>query len=369
MEDIVRAITERGINILRVPISTELLAEWMNGQAQVPNGPVNTYANPELEGLTTLEIFDYFLGLADQYGLKVMLDVHSAEADNSGHYAPMWYTDRISPQTFFDTWEWVGQRYANNDTLIAYDLENEPHGTHQDSPRAKWDGSTDQDNWKYACERASKLILASNPNALVLCEGIEIYPIDGVSWSSTDEDDYYFNWWGGNLRGVADHPVDLGPHQNQLVYSPHDYGPRVHLQPWFEGGFTPASLYEEVWYPNWFFIQANNIAPLLIGEWGGFLDGGDNELWMAYLRDFMIDNHVHHTFWCLNPNSGDTGGLLMHDFATWDEEKYSFLKPALWQDSSGRFVGLDQDVPLGGSAGTGVSLNQYYSNGGAPPNP
>jgi len=30
---------------------------------------------------------------------------------------------------------------------------------------------------------------------------------------------------GGNLRGVRDYPIDLGKHQKQLVYSPHDYGP------------------------------------------------------------------------------------------------------------------------------------------------
>lgn len=369
LEDMVAAITLRGINLLRVPISTQLLNEWMTGQAVPPNGSINYFTNPELEGLTTLEVFDHFLALADQYGLKVMLDVHSAEADNTGHIAPMWYKGDITPEIFFDTWAWVAERYKDNDTLIAYDIENEPHGKHNESLRAKWDGSTDVDNWKYACEHASNLILAINPNVLVLCEGTEIYPIDGVSWNSTNEDDWYYTWWGGNLRGVANHPVNLGANQDQLIYSPHDYGPSVWLQPWFEGGFTMESLYEEVWYPNWFYIQANNISPLFIGEWGGHMDGGDNEKWMGFLRDFMIQNHIHHTFWCLNPNSGDTGGLLSYDWVTWDEAKYgTMLKPALWQDSSGRFVGLNHDVPLGGAnSTTGISVTEYYSNGGTPP--
>ena len=30
------------------------------------------------------------------------------------------------------------------------------------------------------------------------------------------------------------YPIDLGKHQDKLVYSPHDYGPTVYQQPWFE---------------------------------------------------------------------------------------------------------------------------------------
>lgn len=369
LETMLQTIAARGINILRIPISTELLSEWMQGQPPEPVG-LNYYANPELEGMNTLEIFDLTLKLCEKYGLKAMLDVHSAEANNSGHVFPMWYTESISTETFYRTWEWVADRYKNNDTLIAFDIENEPHGKVNERPRAKWDDSTDPDNWKYVCEQASKRILTKNPHILVLCEGIEVYPKEGVSWTDTDEKAYYGTWWGGNLRGVADYPIDLGGDQDQLVYSPHDYGPSVWPQAWFEGNFTIQSLYEDVWYPNWFFIQENNIAPLLIGEWGGFMDGGDNEKWMVLLRDFIQENHIHHTFWCINPNSGDTGGLLNHDWATWDEAKYRLVEPVLWQDAAGRFVGLDHDVPLGGAGSTtGISLNQFYRNGGAPPNP
>ena len=142
--------------------------------------------------------------------------------------------------------------------------------------------------------------------------------------------------------------------QNKLVYSPHDYGPAVFQQTWFEGDYTMESLYEDCWRDNWFYIQEDNIAPLLIGEWGGFMTQ-PNLKWMTYLRDFIIEHHINHTFWCFNANSGDTGGLVYHDFTTWDEEKYEFLKPALWQ-KNGRFVGLDHDTPLGDH---GLSLNEY----------
>ncbi|MEW2476932.1 cellulase family glycosylhydrolase [Micromonospora gifhornensis] len=371
IENITRQMAQRGINIVRVPISTQLLLEWKAGQAIRPN--VNTYVNPELEGMNNLQVFDYWLQLCEKYGLKVMLDVHSAEADNSGHTYPVWWKGTVTSELFYQGWEWVTTRYRTNDTIVAMDIKNEPHGTPNDPQRAKWDSSTDQDNFKYACETAGKRILAINPNLLILCEGIEVYPRPGATWNSpnTNPDrspNYFYNWWGGNLRGVAEHPVNLGAHQDQLVYSPHDYGPLVFEQPWFAGDFDKESLTNDVWRPNWFYIHEQNIAPLLIGEWGGRL-GQDarQDRWMAALRDLMIDNGIHHTFWCLNPNSGDTGGLLLDDWTSWDETKYNqMLKPALWQHN-GKFVGLDHQVRLGGAgATTGISLAERYADGTDP---
>ncbi|MFI9585547.1 cellulase family glycosylhydrolase [Streptomyces sp. NPDC052236] len=355
-----RSMAQRGINIVRVPISTQLLLEWRAGQAAVPSA-VNAYANPELAGKTTLEVFDHFLALCKRFGIKVMLDVHSAEADNSGHVEPVWWKGAITPEQFHVAWEWAAARYRTDDTLVAMDIKNEPHGTASSSPRAKWDGSTDQDNFKHACQTAGRRILAINPNLLILCEGIEVYPKPGVSWTSTTPTDYYSTWWGGNLRGVRDHPVDLGAgHNDQLVYSPHDYGPLVFNQPWFSGDWNRTTLERDVWDPNWLYLHKENKAPLLIGEWGGFMDGGPNEKWMKALRDLIVEHRIHQTFWCLNPNSGDTGGLLGHDWATWDEAKYALLKPALWQHN-GKFVSLDHEVPLGGSGSTtGVSLSDVY---------
>ncbi|ASR54546.1 cellulase family glycosylhydrolase [Cellulomonas sp. PSBB021] len=358
LEDVTRSMAEHGINIVRVPISTQLLLEWKAGKAAVSSG-VNTYVNPELVGKTSLEVFDRFLALSEKYGLKVMLDVHSAEADNAGHFHPVWWKGTVTVDDFYSAWEWVTARYKNNDTLVAMDIKNEPHGTANSSPRAKWDSSTDQDNFKNLCQVTGRKILAINPNVLILCEGIEVYPKPGVSWTSTNNKEFYGTWWGGNLRGVTDHPVDLGANQDQLVYSPHDYGPLVFEQDWFQKPFTKATLEADVWDPNWLFIHKKNIAPLLVGEWGGRVGQDERQdRWMTALRDLMIERRISHTFWSLNPNSGDTGGLLLDDWKTWDSAKYELLKPGLWQDG-GKFVGLDHQVKLGGpSSTTGKSLSE-----------
>jgi endoglucanase len=176
-------MADRGINIVRVPISTQLLLEWKAGQAAVASG-VNTYANPELTGKTTLQVFDAFLALCRQYGMKVLLDVHSAEADNSGHNHPVWWKGTVTTENFYQAWEWVTARYKTDDTLVAMDIKNEPHGAQNETLRAKWDSSTDADNWKYVAETAAKRILAINPKVLVLVEGIQVYPKPGATWSS-----------------------------------------------------------------------------------------------------------------------------------------------------------------------------------------
>ena len=351
----IASIADHGFNLLRIPISTELVNNWEDGEYPAAN--YNNATNAYLNGLNSLEIFDHVIGQCRANGIKIMIDFHCAVTDAMGHNKPLWTDGDVSVDDYYRGLEWIASRYKNDDTIIALDLENEPHGKHNESPRAKWDGSKDSDNWKYIAEQAAGKALAKNPNLLVMVEGIEIYPKDIKSngnFKSQNEDDYLFNWWGGNLRGVADNPVDLGKNQNKLVYSPHDYGPTVYEQPWFKGSYDFDSLMKDCWHDNWFYIQEENIAPLLIGEWGGYMTE-PNITWMTYLRQLISENKINHTFWCFNANSGDTGGLVLDDFTTWDTDKYEFVKEVLWQ-KNGKFVSLDHEIPLGSN---GISLSDY----------
>ncbi len=352
----INAIADHGFNLIRIPISTELVNQWEDGE--YPSANFNQATNSYLVGMNSLEIFNYVIGQCRANGIKIMIDFHCATTNASGHNYPMWYDEKISEKDYIRAIEWIADTYKNDDTIIAIDLENEPHGKENESPRAKWDDSKDADNWKYIAEKAGKAALNKNPGVLIMVEGIEIYPKDtkkNGNFKSTDKNDYLYNWWGGNLRGVADNPVDLGKYNDKLVYSPHDYGPTVYEQPWFSGSYDYDSLMDDCWYDNWFYIYDKNIAPLLIGEWGGYMKE-PNITWMTYCRQLIKKYKLHHTFWCFNANSGDTGGLVLDDFTTWDEEKYEFVKDVLWQDSKGKFVGLDHEIPLGQN---GISLSEY----------
>lgn len=341
----VKSIADHGFNLIRVPISAQLINQWSAGE--YPRANYNNAYNTELNDMNSLQIFDYFLKLAEQNGMKVMPDIHSAETDASGHNVNLWYTSNVSVEDYYRALEWIAERYKDNDTIIAIDIKNEPHGKPFETNKAIWNNSTDINNWKYTAETAAKRILAKNPNLLIMVEGTEIFPINSsnMDYHSTDEKDYYFNWWGGNLRGVKNYPVNLGQYQNKLVYSPHDYGPTVYEQPWFKNSYDYDSLMKDCWHDNWFYIYEDNTAPLLIGEWGGFMRD-PNLKWMTCMRQLIKTYHLNHTFWCFNANSGDTGGLVLDDFKTWDTEKYGFVKEVLWQEG-GKFVGLDHAIPLG----------------------
>jgi len=357
MQNALESIADHGFNILRIPISVELLLSWKNND--YPQANFNQAYNSELVGMNSLEILDYAVQICGENGIKIMFDIHSAETDAMGHMTNLWYTDTISTEQFYEALAFLTTLFKDNDTVIAIDIKNEPHGKPNENG-AIWNDSDDRNNWKYVAQEAGNIVLDINPNLLIMIEGIEIYPIDidaNSNFESQDSADYYFCWWGGNLRGVKDYPIDFGtPERNaQIVYSPHDYGPSVYAQPWFSKDFTFESLKADCWDDNWFYIYESETAPLLIGEWGGFMQG-DNLKWMTMLRQLILENQLHQTFWCFNANSGDTGGLVKDDFTTWDEEKYEFVKEVLWQHE-GAFVGLDHEVPLG-KAGNGIALSQ-----------
>ena len=350
------SIADHGFNLVRIPMSAELILEWKAGKT--PDANYNHATNDYLTEMNSLEIFDHVIGQFRANGLKVMIDIHSAQTDASGHMTNLWYTEKISAAQYREALSWMAARYKDDDTIIAFDLKNEPHGKPSEGDKAAiWNDSTKPNNWKHEAELAAEAVLKENPNVLIMVEGTEIYPTDiktNGDYSSKDDKDYYFNWWGGNLRGVADYPVDLGKYQDKLVYSPHDYGPTVYEQPWFKGDYTYDSLMKDCWHDNWLYIVEEDKAPLLIGEWGGFMRD-PNLKWMTYMRELIGNYHLNHTFWCFNANSGDTGGLVKDDFTTWDTEKYNFVKEVLWQEN-GKFVGLDHKIPLG-SAGNGICLS------------
>ncbi len=384
MHKCLNEIADHGFNLLRVPMSTEILLQWKNGDPD-PMIKVNEWENPELtvEGVVggtpmySFDIWNKAVEWCRENGIKIMIDIHSASTSSSGHQVPLWYDSNFSTDDWIEALSWFADYYKDDDTIIAIDLKNEPHGKNDGQGMAIWDDSTSENNWKYAAETCAAAVLEKNPYLLIMVEGIEVYPkfeigstwdspaVDYAHYGDESKQPFYGAWWGGNFRGARDYPVDLGEYQSQLVYSPHDYGPLVYAQTWFDKDFTRETLLDDYWYDTWAYLVEENISPLLMGEWGGFIDEehdptGDNKKWMEILRDYMIEKRIHHTFWCFNENSGDTGGLVYDNFGKWDEEKYAFVEPSLWQDESGKFISLDHKIKLGQS-GNGISLGDYYS--------
>ena len=300
-QDMLDLVVDLGYNTIRLPYSNDIF-----DPASKPNG-IDFYRNPDLQGLSPLEIMDKIIDGAHERGLKVILDRHRPDQNSQSN---LWYTAKVSEDKWIEDWKLLARRYIGNDTVIGADLHNEPHG------EVTWGDGNARTDWRLAAERAGNAILGVNPDWLIIVEGIDTYKGDGY-------------WWGGNLEGVADAPVRLSA-PDKLVYSAHDYGPGVYSQSWFSDPAFPSNL-PDIWNSRWAFVQKQGIAPVLMGEFGGRSVGSDKEgVWQRALVQFLKERGISYTYWSLNPNSGDTGGILLDDWTTIDKAKQAVISEYQW---------------------------------------
>jgi endoglucanase len=290
-------IVEAGFNTIRLPFSNQFLDDPM----ALPEG-INYRLNPDLRGLHGLSLLDKIVAGARGRGLKIILDRHRPTADGQSE---LWYTDQVPESRWIADWMMLAKHYRGNDTVIGADLHNEPHGP------ATWGTGDLMTDWRLAAERAGNAILRVNPEWLIIVQGIEEYQGD-------------FYWWGGNLEGAGQYPVEL-LRPDKLIYSIHDYGPEVYPQSWFWASDFPRNLIQ-IWVQHWAYLQLSGQEPVLVGEFGARSVGSGVEgIWLSQLLSFMKAYSFSYAYWAWNPDSGDTGGLLEGDWKTLNPTKLAQL--------------------------------------------
>ena len=325
-KSMVRQIKDLGFNCVRLPWCNDMLTAKPSG-LQINSYGTDAYTNEsginvDLDGLSSLEIMDKILAECDRIGLKVILDNHSRAHDGYMNET-LWYKEGYSEDAWIADWVALINRYKDNPAVVAADLKNEPHGntTTGMKPPATWGydesgyGATD---WRKAAAKCGKAIVAANPAITVIVEGVENYKGDNY-------------WWGGNLEGVHDAPITEIPSAN-LWYSVHEYGPEVYNQPWFTAAGFPSNL-KDIWDKKFWFVHKQGIARLFVGEFGIKEASAADPSSVPYkwLTTFMayVGGQASWTFWSLNPNSGDTEGILKDDWVTVNQAKYNLIKPYL----------------------------------------
>ena len=328
-----------GFNALRIPFCNEALRE---GAAPTS---INYAANPELVGLSPLQVLDEVIRYAGTIGLRIFLDRHSSKADGL-LVEDIWYIpgdDYYTKQRWIDDWVMLAARYRGNPTVIGADLFNEPKRT------ATWAA------WRLAAQECGDAIHAVNPDWLIIVEGTG--EASGAGENA---------WWGGNLIGAAADPVVLTV-PNKLVYSAHDYPSSVYNQEWFSHTNYPLNLPDH-WRPFWGYLFEQNIAPIIIGEFGTFLRTTSDQQWLDKITDYMdgdfdLDGSrdlaaskkgISWTFWCLNPNSGDTGGILQDDWITPNLDKLAYIRPSMEELATSTLL-LANSMPSETSSSSGLS--------------
>lgn len=307
-------MADLGFNTIRLPFSLEALQP-----GKVPNG-IDFSKNPDLVGLTAIQILDRIVAHAGEIGMRIILDNHRSASGGGPNDNGLWVDAGYTEAQWIDTWKMLAARYAGNPVVIGADLANEPHS-------AVWGGGGATD-WTAAAERAGNAIHSVNDDWLIFVEGVGSYAGDPY-------------WWGGNLQGVAFDPVVLNT-PNKLIYSPHDYGNSIYAQSWFSAPDFPNNLparFEDMWG----YIYREGIAPVMVGEFGSKLQDPKDLPWLQKLLAYMdgdfdangtrdiaaTDEGISWTWWSWNPNSGDTGGILKDDWTTPIQAKLDLLTPQL----------------------------------------
>jgi endoglucanase len=301
-----------GFTALRLPVSPETIN---------PGFRVSSWAKKyAADGRGMLE---YMLAAAQRKGLHVLLDFHTFKPGSlpgapygRGYPVDYWIRDMRTLAQLSNT-------YPN---VMGIDLCNEPHAL-------TWT------EWSSLAAQAAQAIGAINPNTLIFVEGV-----GGASPSGT-----YGTNWGGNLYEAGAIP---GIPADRLVYSPHAYGHSVYVQPYFNDPTFPANM-PAIWESHFGHLAGKGFT-LAPGEFGGRYEG-DDAIWQDAFVDYLITKAVGGFFyWCLNPNSGDTGGILQTDWLTPVQPKIALLQ-RLMNGTAGKRLAA-------GEAPSAFTLDGAYPN-------
>jgi endoglucanase/chitinase len=259
------------------------------------NGIRISYYNATLH--RDLARIDQVVAAAGQYGVKVIIDHHADEAPSpANHWLPQQPnglpidsgpgtdgTDgagdhgTVTIARFVADWVKVARHYANDSTVIGFDLDNEPLSY----PGMSTWGDGNPTDLRAMYIQAGNAIQAVDPGALIIAEGPLNYK---RSFLGTTPAPY------GDLSLVATRPVTLNI-PNKVVYSVHSYPAAI-------AGFSLNNKAAVIATMNagFGYLVVRNIAPVWIGEMGGSLDGasesaGENlaeeQRWGQTLVDYM----------------------------------------------------------------------------------
>ncbi|HYZ23995.1 MAG TPA: cellulase family glycosylhydrolase [Rhodopila sp.] len=222
-----------------------------------------------------LERIDRVVAAAQKVGLRVILDNHTNEPghgprDNWGAQQKngLWYdrgggsdnTDgggnpgTVTDAKFLADWQAVARHYAKSQTVIGYDLRNEP----LDWPgMSEWGTGSNRDI-RDMYERVGNAIQAIDPSKLIIVEPPN-----------------------SDCRGIRKYPVTLGV-PDKLVYSVHEYPGEISAEKVSSGPALIKRMNEK-----WGFIINEGIGPIFVGEMGASMTSPQSKAWAATIVPYL----------------------------------------------------------------------------------
>lgn len=361
-------------NTIRLPIAPQTLVpghpdgDYSRTDEKVENNDPDFYPYPD-----SYEALEGFLKKAAENNLYVILDMHSC----SNHIgwragkiddAPPWvdanrqnyqykkenYTCK-SGEDAYDKDKWLADirtmaslpKKLGVNNILGIDCFNEP-----------WKYSWSE--WADLAKECYDAVASVNDDMIVV--------VEGVSGShelpdGTSEPEYFGASasnpnWGENLWGQQNDPIQIP--KDRLCFSPHTYGPSVYVQKQFidptqtecagledeaaakakcklvvtRDNQAAVDLIRRGWDEHFGYLRAQNYC-MIVGEFGGTKNWPQNPVepddatlwahlpsgarydweWQNIFVKYMSDKGItDFTYWSINPESGDTGGLYNHAY-------------------------------------------------------
>ncbi len=228
----IRWLSEAGVNLIRLPFDYRLLTH-------------DDFLGRDMHGYAYL---DKAISWCEQYNIYVLLDMHGAPGgqtgdniDNSDGY-PWLMVDEGMKQQTCTVWQDIAKRYADNTTVIGYNLLNEPipHYFEKDTLKPYLEP---------LYKRITEAIRAVDKNHIIF--------IGGAVWET-------------------DFSVFSEPFDDKLAYTFHKY--------WMPPEQEQIQEYVD--------FRAKYNVPILMGE-----SGENEDEWVKQFRELLDENDIHWTFW------------------------------------------------------------------------
>ncbi|KAF1315054.1 Endoglucanase, partial [Globisporangium splendens] len=302
IQKVATLLKANNFNTVRLPLEVNAVLNNPEINRNVAVNEVDLQAKFDGKTIYYFDVLDHVINEFAKNKIFVLLDAHVLRSREG--ITPLWYTSDADKTWFEDAWKILAARYKNTWNIIGADLKNEPHD------EASWGSNDNNTDWRLASLQIGTSILEINPRWLIFVEGMQL---------SSRDDPTYPCFWGENLMDVQRAQLEL-PISERLVYSPHVYGPNVYGQPYFKDPTFPANM-PAIWDNHFGFVK--QYGAMVVGEWGGKFRDEDDITWQRAFAKYLVDKKLGWMYWCVNPNSGDTEGLLEND---WNTPRYDKLE-------------------------------------------
>jgi hypothetical protein len=363
------------LNTIRLPVAPQTLVpgqedgDYTRTDVRIRNNDPTYYAYNNAN-----EALEDFLVQAASNNLNVILDMHSCSNHigwRAGKFddGPPWVDSNRQNYQYkkdnyycnqgedaYDHDKWVADIHTlaklpkklGISNIIGIDCFNEPF-------KYSWS------QWSDYAKDCYDAIAAEDDNLIAIVEGVaSTHDVNGTASPEPFGSLATNPNWGENLYGQQFDPIQVP--KDRLCFSPHTYGPSVYVQKQFIDQSNPACVGLEDdaagnakcnlvvkrsnsaivaalrsgWDDHFGYLKNDNYC-IIVGEFGGFKNWPNNPAkpsaattwahlstdvrydweWQNIFVDYLRDKGItDFTYWAINPESGDTGGLYNHAYST-----------------------------------------------------